>query len=193
MISNVREELVQALTGKGFTVDQAHLLAGAFSTEVFLEEDEYFIRENQVCSQLAIIRTGMFRYFYRTESDEITRWVSLEGDFMTSLSSFISRKPTPENIQALKPSVLFCLSRNSWDHLFRQHEFIREYWLRTIELNYIGMEERVFNLIARPAEARYQWMLDNYPQFNRHVPDKYLASMLGVTPRHLSRIRAQRK
>ncbi|HMP99501.1 MAG TPA: Crp/Fnr family transcriptional regulator, partial [Cyclobacteriaceae bacterium] len=79
-----------------------------------------------------------------------------------------------------------------WVNLYEKHPFLQRFWLKTIEYNYIGMEERVFHQIALSAEQRYQWMLENYPRFNKEVPAKYIASMLGITPRHLSRIRAKR-
>ncbi len=111
---------------------------------------------------------------------------------MTSLSSFIQQRPSLEIIQATKGSTLALMSKTTWAKLYADHKFIREFWLRTISFNYIGMEERVFQQIALSAEQRYQWMLENYPRFNREVPDKYIASMLGITPRHLSRIRAKK-
>ncbi|WP_162141567.1 Crp/Fnr family transcriptional regulator [Lunatimonas lonarensis] len=177
---------------KGFTNEQAEILKEAFLNTRQYEEGDNFQQEGQVCQHIALIVKGQFRYFYHTEEGEVTRWISLEGDFMTSLSSFIQQKPAVENIQATKDCTLALLSKTSWTKLYAEYEFIREFWLRTISYNYIGMEERVFHQIALSAEQRYQWMLENYPRFNQEVPDKYIASMLGITPRHLSRIRAKR-
>ncbi|WP_194975847.1 Crp/Fnr family transcriptional regulator [Aquiflexum lacus] len=175
---------------KGFTKAQAELLSENFSLSRKISEGEYFIQEGQTCHHIAIILKGQFRYFYNTEAGDVTRWISLQGDFMTSLSSFIQEKSAVENIQAIKDSELVMIPKSAWKELYAKHEFIRQFWLRTIELNYIGMEERVFNQIALSAEERYRWMLEHYPRFNQEVPDKYIASMLGITPRHLSRIRA---
>jgi CRP/FNR family transcriptional regulator, anaerobic regulatory protein len=93
----------------------------------------------------------------------------------------------------MENTELAVISRSSWMSLYEQHEFIRQFWTRNIEENYIGMEERVFNLIAKTAEERYCWMHGAQPRFIQEVPDKYLASMLGIHPRHLTRLRAMRK
>lgn len=45
---------------------------------------------------------GMLRYYYDTDKSEVTCWVALEGDFVTSLGSFISQKQVKENIQAIQ-------------------------------------------------------------------------------------------
>jgi hypothetical protein len=50
------------------------------------------------------------------------------------------------------------------------NEFLRTLWTKNIEEHYVGMETRVFNLIALRAEERYEWMLKHQPRFNTNVP-----------------------
>jgi hypothetical protein len=77
-----------------------------FTERISFENGQFFIEEGAIVKGIGFITKGAFRYFYYNEGEEITRWVSLEGDFITSLSSFIDRKPTTENIQAMKESEL---------------------------------------------------------------------------------------
>jgi CRP-like cAMP-binding protein len=51
------------------------------------------------------------------------------------------------------------------------------------------MESRVFDLISKPAEERYQQLFDQNRELFNQVPLQYLASMLGMTPETFSRIR----
>lgn len=39
------------------------------------------------------------------------------------------------------------------------------------------------------AEQRYEKLLKDEPELLQQVPLQYIASMLGITPRHLSRLR----
>jgi hypothetical protein len=55
------------------------------------------------------------------------------------------------------------------------------------------MEERVSSLIALNAKNRFEYLRNRYPKLVMNVPDKYLASILGIEPRHLSRLRADKK
>jgi CRP-like cAMP-binding protein len=56
------------------------------------------------------------------------------------------------------------------------------------------IEESRYDLIALTAEERYEKLLTQTPQLLQQIPLYYLAALLGITPRHLSRIRAgQRK
>ncbi|NOS91025.1 MAG: Crp/Fnr family transcriptional regulator, partial [Cyclobacteriaceae bacterium] len=47
--------------------------------------------------------------------------------------------------------------------------------------------------ILLSAADRYEKMMAKEPLLIREIPLQYLASILGVTPRHLSRIRAKVK
>jgi CRP/FNR family transcriptional regulator, anaerobic regulatory protein len=163
-----------------------------FTERISFENGQFFIEEGAIVKGIGFITKGAFRYFYYNDGEEITRWVSLEGDFITSLSSFIDRKPTAENIQAMKESEMLFATKDKWDDLFAKNETLRFLWQKKIEELYVGMENRVYQLIALKAEQRYRWMCDNQPQFIAQVPDKYLASMLGITPRHLTRLRSKK-
>lgn len=187
------DELVKYLTTFGLEKSQVQIFASIFRKKVVLEKGDIFIKEGKVCKELGFITKGMCRHFYNTQNDEVTRWVVLENEFITSLSSFITQKASDENIQAIKPTELLIASKKDWEHLKAEHEFVRTLWTETIEENYVGMETRVFNFIALSAEERYNWMLEHQPKFNTYVPDKYVASMLGIKPRHLSRIRTKKK
>lgn len=181
------------MTLPGLTPSQSELLITQFTKEVNLSTGKYLLKEGKVCNEVGFIIKGMCRHFYKTKDGDVTRWVSLTGTFVTSLKSFIQQVPSIENIQAMEKTTIAIMPRANWLAFYEQHEFARNYWTKIMEENYIGMEERVVNLIAKSAEERYYWMQENQPEFIQQVPDKYLASMLGVHPRHLSRIRSLRK
>ena len=185
--------LTQYFIQHGLSEEQAIIMGSVFKEELVIEKGDYYLKTGQTCESIGFITNGMCRYYYDTDKVEITRYVSFENEFITSLGSFIMDTPSIENIQAIKPSNVLITSKNDWQKLYQEHEFIRNFWTKTIENNYIGMENRVFNLIALTAEERYHWMLKNQPKFNQLVPDKYVASILGIQPRHLSRIRANTK
>lgn len=174
-----------------FNQDQILKVASAFSDEIQLKRGDFFLKEGAVSKQLAFVLDGMIRYYYTTEEgDEITRWVALKNEFVTSFSSFITQNKTVENIQAIKPTRMLVVSKEKWDALYHEEDFVRNLWTRSIENYLIGMETRVYSLIALNAANRYKRLLKDYPHLVREVPNKYLASMLGIQSRHLSRLRA---
>lgn len=51
------------------------------------------------------------------------------------------------------------------------------------------LEARVFALLSMSAEERYKFLFSQNAELFQQVPLKYLASMMGITPESLSRIR----
>ena len=54
---------------------------------------------------------------------------------------------------------------------------------------FIYIEERIFSLLSLSSEERYKWLFEQQRDLFNQVPLQYLASMLGMTPETLSRIR----
>lgn len=167
-------------------------IEGIFSKKLILSNGDYFIEENQIVGGIGFIKKGACRFFYNRKGDEYTRWVSFEGEFITSLASFLYQKPAYENIQAIRDTEILFAERKAWYDLFEKNEVMRGLWLKTLEELYVDLEHRVFRFLTLNAEERYRWMFENQPNFIHQVPDKYLAQMLGITPRHLTRLRSKR-
>jgi hypothetical protein len=188
------QQTIEKIMQFGLDQEQALQISSLFKTEVILKKNDFWLKENTVCEHLGFITEGMCRYFYVNDNgDEVTRWVSIENEFTTSLGSFIRKIRTKENIQAISPAKIQVAQKDDWDVFCKDHEFARIFWSKAIEEYLIGMEERVYSLIALNAKHRYENLRNNYPKLVMNVPDKYLASILGIKPRHLSRLRAEKK
>ena len=55
----------------------------------------------------------------------------------------------------------------------------------------ITLQKRVFMLMSMPAKERYIDFLKTYPQIAQRIPQKMIASYLGITPEVLSGIRSK--
>lgn len=155
-----------------------------------LKKGEFFIKEDTTCQEVAFVNSGLFRsYYYSSSGEELTYCFTFSNSFVSAYSSFLSQAKTLENIQALSDVELFSISRE--DILKLEASSVN--WLRLFkfiaEQEYIKIEKRVFILQKETAEKRYQDLLKNQPQFLQLIPLSYLASYLGITQRHLSRIR----
>ena len=72
--------------------------------------------------------------------------------------------------------------------------------LTTIQLNKnvtllsrrIGvLQRRVIMLMSASAKERYEYFLDAYPELPNRIPQRMIASYLGITPQALSTIRGE--
>lgn len=55
------------------------------------------------------------------------------------------------------------------------------------------MQTRLIMLMSEPAIARYEHFVQTYPEIVKRVPQKMIASYLGITPEALSKVKSERK
>ena len=157
---------------------------------VKLKEGAYFVEEGQVCNKIAFIREGFMRAFYEINDDvEVTKYIQPRHTLITAFASFNSRKPSQEYIQALTDCELWVIDYNSMQTLYSKYPKWQELGRLVVEQIYQYLEARILSFLTLNAEERYRNLLNENPKLIQDVPLRYIASMLGITPETLSRIR----
>ncbi len=157
-----------------------------------IAKGELIIPEGNICNELYFIKTGIVRSYYTTDAgEEMTYCITFGNTFMTALSSLISNQPTAENLQAVTATELDVIQKADLEKLYT----LSPNWLRVgkyfIEQEYLEMEKRFFSFQKDKGKERYRELLQKNPEYIMQIPLQYLASYLGVTPRHLSRLRRE--
>lgn len=157
-----------------------------------LNKSDYFIREGEVCKEVAFVLSGTFRSFYQAANgDEITYCILFPNVFITAYSSYITGNPSVESIQAISAASLFVIPREKIAELSAKGIGWIRFEKMIAEQQYLELERRIFQFQKEKAAQRYQDLLNNHPDYVKHIPLHYLASYLGITQRHLSRIRRE--
>ncbi len=162
----------------------------AFQSRSF-RKGEFIAREGAVSGGLDFLLSGIVRHYYLVDDKEITRWVSLSGHFMTSFKSFVGESPSAVNLVAAEPVEVLRISRTDFYALLADFAEMKSFWIRCLENEMVKYEDRVSLFITAESRERYLHFLEHYPQHAQQVPLKYIASLLGMQPRHLSRIRKE--
>lgn len=182
------ENLLLNFSAKGFSVNEVSQIAEAFKTKK-ISKGNYFVEEGKTSKHLAFINKGLFQYFYLKDGKEVTTYVTGENTFLASLSSFFKQKPSNEFVRALTDAELLILHYDDLQKLKAKNEAFKAFYIRSLENLVTSMDETRTNLIILTAEERYALLMKEEPKLLQQIPLQYLASILGVTPRHLSRIR----
>ena len=154
-----------------------------------LKKGEYFFRQGRVCDRLSFHRSGLLRVFAVHGDKEVTQWISSKGSLMTDLNGLICDAPARFSAQALTHCEFYTIEKKDY---LRLPELVSAW--PALERVLIArcfdfMELRVFSLLSMTGEERYQYLQGQNPELFNQVPLKYLASMMGMTPESLSRIR----
>lgn len=164
----------------------------AASTTKHLDKLEYYIKEGETCNSVTFVVSGILRSYYTSDKgDDITYCITFPNNLMTAYSSFLTKQPTQETIQAITPTELLVISKEKIEGLVDKNHNWMNFQKIIAEQQYIEVEKRLFLMQGSSASKRYEELLKNQPEYVKNIPLQYLASYLGVTQRHLSRIRKE--
>ncbi len=104
--------------------------------------------------------------------------------------AFIQNKPAELFIDTLEDSEIEIINSNFFDTTEScSVEFYKTEFYRLLKRTSV-LQERVIMLMSTSALTRYQHFINTYPQLLQRIPQKMIASYLGITPEALSKIRS---
>ncbi len=155
-----------------------------------LDKQACFTREGETCREVAFVVSGVFRSFYTSQEGlDYTYCFRFPGDWIAAYSSFITGQPGLETLQALTEAEIWVIRKDKTEALTRQNPKWERFFRLIAEQQYLELEKRIFQLQKNNAAQKYKELLQNQAELVQKIPLQYLASYLGITPRHLSRIR----
>jgi CRP/FNR family transcriptional regulator, anaerobic regulatory protein len=172
----------------GFSGADLENIINSFSIQVYAKGD-YFVEEGKISMYLGFVDAGLFQYYVWKDGEEKTTYVSIENTWLASLLSFIAQTPSLENVKAITGGRVYVISRMSLKELVDSIPGFKDFYIGLLEGSICGIDASRHDLIVLSGDQRYEKMLRQEPHLLQRIPLQYLASMLGVTPRHLSRIR----
>jgi CRP-like cAMP-binding protein len=143
-----------------------------------------------ICSFIGFLEKGVLRSYILKEGDEFTVDFFLPGSFVSSYTSFLTRKPANTSIQALTDSLIYCLSYENYTKLLDSSP--QWYLLAKFISDSLFMKKcrREKSLLMDSAADRYSLLIKTYPQIEQLVTQYHIASYLGIQPESLSRIKS---
>ncbi|HMR18366.1 MAG TPA: Crp/Fnr family transcriptional regulator [Sphingobacterium sp.] len=115
-----------------------------------------------------------------------------ENWWISDMYSFIKNQPSELNIDALLDTQVLLLSRSCQLSIFDQIPKLERYFRILTENALAASNHRTMDYLSLPAKIRYQKFCDFYPTLIHSIPQKYIASYIGITPEFLSKLRAER-
>ncbi len=150
---------------------------------------ELILMEGQVCRYSYFINYGCLRYFYNVDGRENTAQFFFENGWYTDYESFLSGKPSKQNIEALEKCQLLLLSAKDMQELYIDIPKFERFGRMMAENAFLGVRKRTELLENQTAEERYLSLMKERPKVFERIPQHYIASYLGIKPPSLSRIR----
>ena len=158
-------------------------------TELHLDKNQYLVEKGKICSYFCFIEEGVLQHSIDIHGEEKTTYLALENTVTAALKSFKQKTPSRKNIKALCDCNLWVIDLNKFQDLMNANPGFQSFYHNLIENQIFLIDDYRINLLTLSPEERYNELLKNNPNLLQQIPLHYLASFLGISSRHMSRIR----
>lgn len=138
-----------------------------------------------------LIKQGIARAYIENDGKDITIWLGQENDIVLSANGYVNGKEGYETMELLEDSVLYKIKLLQLSDLFKSDLEICNWARQLIEKEFVRTEHHLISIISQSATERYMQLLQEKPEILQRVQLRHIASYLGITSEHLSRIRAK--
>jgi len=152
------------------------------------------LHEGDISKRSFIIEKGCLRVWFNNNGKDTTFQFFFENEGLASLESFRKNIPSMFTIETIEPCILYILEKKDYQtimaNLSKDAVFMSETANVLVERQLHYMKE-FLSFIRDTPQQRYLNLLQQKPQIVQRVPQHYIASYLGITTVHLSRIKSK--
>jgi len=155
-----------------------------------LARGEAVLRAGDRAVDAGVVVTGALREFYPlADGREVTRGFAGPGTYLGSLSDLLADAPARSTIEAVVASTVALIPWAAIRAAAATHPAWAALIHRVVERLYLAKAEREYELLALDAAARYDRFRARYAALEPVLSQRHVASYVGITPEHLSRVR----
>lgn len=156
------------------------------------DSKEFLSKQGELSNEIFFINKGLTRSTIIDHAgEEHTIHFSPEFQFIADYTSFMLRTPASNSIQAIEQTEVVVLPRQAieWGYTNltqgdKMGRLIAEYY-------FIYFDNRLKNQYVYTPAQRYQNISKVFPNIHNRVPQHMIASYLGISPVHLSRLKKE--
>jgi CRP-like cAMP-binding protein len=155
-----------------------------------LQEQEHFLLPDASLDELCFVCSGLLRAYYLTDTGtESNKAFITENEFAGPLPAAALEVPVSCGIQALEPSTLLVARYADFAVLLDQHPVFGQFQRKLTGWLLSQKDLRTRSLLQGGARERFLDFRERYSHLVGRVPQYHIASYLGITEVHLSRLR----
>ena len=168
--------------------------------ELFLSKTEtrqfkvktILLSAGEVATCTYFVNSGILRSF--NINDNIIEHVlhfACEGWWIGDMYSYISEKPGNLFIEVLEDAEVVIITKENHQKLYQEIPKLERFFRILAENSLVSHQERLMDNLSLTAEERFEKFCYKYPTLIQKVPQKHIASYIGVTPEFFSKMKAR--
>ena len=146
----------------------------------------------EVATCTYFVNSGILRSF--NINDNIIEHVlhfACEGWWIGDMYSYISEKPGNLFIEVLEDAEVVIITKENHQKLYQEIPKLERFFRTLAENSLVAHQERLMDNLSLTAEERFEKFCFKYPTLIQKVPQKHIASYIGVTPEFFSKMKSR--
>ncbi|MBX2924444.1 MAG: Crp/Fnr family transcriptional regulator [Chitinophagaceae bacterium] len=140
------------------------------------------LREGQISKTGYYIEKGCMRSWFNNNGKDITFQFFFEGEAVSSVESFMTGQPSLFTIESIEPSIIHSISKEDFQFITGHSPAIKSEIEKQIFHRLFFYQRLFLSRIKDNPQKRYKELLAQRPEILQRVPQRYIASYLGITP-----------
>lgn len=170
--------------------DDEFQLIQAYAVERRFNRGEFICKEGEVNRFTNFIQSGSARVYYiDSQSNEHVLQLGIRGWWISDFASFTTQQKGLLFIEALEPVSLISFSFENFQHIYERVPIFERFYRLLIQKAYASFQYRVLSALSLDAEKRYLEFHEKYPDMDAQIPQKHIASYLGMSAEFLSKVK----
>lgn len=140
-----------------------------------------------LAENIYFIKKGAVKVYTEIEERHVILDFGYKGLCIFDLPTFLG-KPSEYYFESIKDSELIGISKDDYHHFIKSNPLFGAFWYKGIEQLIVNFVEREVDLLTHSPKLKYERLLKRKPELFQHIPQKYIANYLGLSPETLSRL-----
>lgn len=172
------------------------ILKARLSVKKF-HKGQIILPQGYVCSHLYFINTGLARGYVINDDGKDYTWSIYYNDstshmsnlFVIDYNSFLLQKESSIYIEALEECEIISIAYKDVQFMYKHFKTGERLGRLMTEEAYKYLHTLIINRQTKTAKERFEYFMNTTPHLLYKVPQYHIATFLGITPQHLSRLK----
>ncbi len=157
-----------------------------------LKKKTFLYQEGDIQQHIAFINSGCLRsYSIDKNGTEHILQFAPAGWWIADMQSLLNNAPSNLSIDAIEDSEVFLIKQSEIEDMYQALPQLERYFRILAERSLATSQQRLIDALSLTAVERYNNFCKRYPSLIQSIPQKYVASYIGITPEFMSKMLSQ--
>jgi len=173
--------------------DEFQDMLRAITVEKNVVKGEIILSEDSTKKEHVFVISGCLRSFYKADNGkEHTLQFAIKNWWISDYITLYTADRSVMSIESLSHSKILVIGKDNLDKIYKEYPQFEAFQRKNFERRISTLQKRILSLLTLTAAEKYDRFVNDYPVFEKVIPNYQIASYLGITPESLSRIRKER-